>query len=337
MQSFGALEDGREAHLVTLGQQGGLRAEILTYGGILRRLTVPTNGGERDVVLTLPSLDAYVRDTTFQGVIVGRVANRIADSRFEIDGRVHRVTPNEGANHLHGGRLGFGKKLWRVIALESPSRLVLGLRSVDGDEGYPGNLDVTAEFVISGSALTVRFEATCDQPTPVAMTYHPYFNVGGGEHLRIAAERYLPVADSKLIPTGERASVGGTPFDFREGRLVGDAVLSLHPQLELASGYDHCFFLDSMREADAELRSSATGLRLRVLSDQPALQFYGGQHLDDGRTGICLEPGAPPNAVNDPSLASVVLRPGSVYRARIEYRFSSRPGTSRSRSEPPGD
>jgi len=323
MKRFGALEDGREVHAITLGESGGLLAEVLTYGGILRRLVVPVRGMERDVVLTLPDLDAYVRDATFQGVIVGRVANRIAGAQFEIDGRAYRVTANEGANHLHGGRLGFGKKLWRVVDLESPSRLVLGLLSPDGDEGYPGNLEVTAEFVVTGSALTVKFEATCDRATPVAMIYHPYFHLGGEQQLRIAAGSYLPVRDAALIPTGEKASVGGTPFDFRRPRGVNAAQLasSSHQQLQLASGYDHCFVLDSKRLFDAEVDSPTAGIRLRVLSDQPALQFYGGQHLEAGRTGLCLEPGAPPNAVNDPELGSVVLRPGTTYRARIEYRF----------------
>jgi aldose 1-epimerase len=328
---FGALEDGREVHAITLGRRGGLRAEILTYGGILRRLTVPSPGGERDVVLTLPNLEAYVRDTTFQGVIVGRVANRIAGARFEIDGRVHRVTANEGANHLHGGRLGFGKKLWRVIDLQSRSRLVLGLRSPDGDEGYPGNLEVTAAFAVSDASLSVSFEATCDQPTPVALTYHPYFNLAGDptvpaheQLLRISAETYLPVADAMLLPTGEKAGVSGTPFDFRVERQIGRVPSSSHRQLQFAAGYDHCFCLDSTRVADAELRSPASGLRLRVLSDQPSLQFYGGQHLGGEHGGICLEPGSPADAVNLPALGvSPILRPGSTYRARVDYQFSS--------------
>lgn len=329
MELFGTLADGEEVHAVTLGRPGGLRAELLTYGGILRRLIVPAGGLDRDVVLTLPDLDAYVRDTTFQGVIAGRVANRIAGAQFEIDGRVYRVTPNEGPNHLHGGVRGFGKKVWRIRDW-GPSHLMLGLRSEAGDEGYPGNLDVTAMFVVTEGGLTVIFEGKCDAPTPVALTYHPYFNLAGDptvpaheQFLRIRAESYLPVADAQLIPTGKRASVKGTPFDFRELRRIRPVTSSSHLQLEYTSGYDHCFLFDAIMAV--ELYSPASGLRLSLLSDQPGLQFYGGQHLRGSQSGICLEPGVPPNAANGPagSDAGVVLRPGNVYRARIDYGFRS--------------
>jgi aldose 1-epimerase len=188
---------------------------------------------------------------------------------------------------------------------------------------------VTAAFTVSDVSMTVQFEATCDQPTPVALTYPPYFNLAGDptvpaheQVLRISAESYLPVGSTQLLPTGSPASVRGTPFDFRVPRRIGAVTVpSSHQQLELAAGYDHCFLLDSIRRCDADLLSLASGVSMRILSDQPAVQFYGGQHLGAGQSGICLEPGSVPNAVNGPTPESVTLRPGSVYRACIEYRF----------------
>lgn len=323
MQLFGTLADGRDVHVISLGHPDGLQAEVLTYGGILRRLTFPAIGAMHDIVLSLPDLAAYVGDTSFQGVIAGRVANRIEGARFKIDGREYRVTANDGPNHLHGGRLGFGKALWTVLDVDGRSRLRLGLRSPDGDEGYPGNVVVIAEFEVSESTLALSFEASCDQPTPVALTYHPYFNLGDEQLLCIPADRYVPVRDSGMIPIGVLEPVSGTPFDFRSHRAPAATTPLLHPQLKFAAGYDHCFVLQPSRAYDAELRSPATGIRLQVSSDQHGLQFYEGQHLGGDLAGICLEPGTFPNAVNTPAFGNVRLQPGELYRARIAYRLGS--------------
>jgi aldose 1-epimerase len=334
IERFGALASGDEVHAITLGVPDGLRAEVLTYGGILRRLVFPSHRGCRDLVISLPDLDAYVRDTTFQGILVGRVSNRIAEARFALDGRTVRLTANDGANQLHGGRLGFGKKLWKVLDLTNGprQRLSLGLHSQAGDEGFPGNLDVTAEITLEGAELRLQFEARCDAATPVSLTWHPYFNLSGdmsrvvGEMLlRIPASSYLPLRDAQLIPTGEIASVDGTPFDFRELRALRRPALSSDPQLAYASGYDHCWLLDAARDCDADLQSPFSGVRMKVHADRPGVQFYGGQHLPGayaGLNGICLEPQEFPNAVNEPAFPSCIVRPGEAYRSNFVYRFT---------------
>jgi aldose 1-epimerase len=332
MEIFGRLKDGTPIEVLTLGNPAALQARILTYGGILQRLTLPGKAGSQELVLSLPDLDAYVCDRAFMGCVVGRFANRIAGASFELDGTRFRVTANEGANHLHGGRLGFGKRIWSVLDFTpgTPARLRLGLRSPDGEEGYPGSLEVSAEFVVTGERLTLRFEATSDAPTPINLTYHPYFNLGGGfegEHfLRIPAERYLTVTDRDLIPSGELCPVQGTPFDFRQSTPLHLPAAASHPQLIIASGYDHCFARNTSTDEAAILRSECSGITLRLRSDQPGLQFYGGQALPQQypqlRHGISLEPQRFPNAPNEESFGCSILRPGEIYSHSLMYQFS---------------
>jgi aldose 1-epimerase len=324
IEPFGALQDGRRVDAVTLGTPGALQAQILTYGGILRRLSWPIRGVARDLVLSLPDLDAYVRDPAFLGILVGRFANRIAGARFELDGQMHRVTANEGPNQLHGGQLGFGKRLWKVLDLQAPRRLVLGYTSPDGEEGYPGSLAVSAEFIVEDEQLSLRFQARCDRATPLNLTWHPYFDLSGEQVLRIPASHFLPVRDSQLIPTGELASVAGTPFDFRKPRSVRAPDPASHPQLAICGGYDHCWVLDEQRDCDAELRTP--GISLKVRSERRAIQFYGGQGLPGqypGRSGICLEPQDFPNAPNEPGFPPAILRPGTLYTTTFQYRLSA--------------
>ncbi|MEP7243462.1 MAG: aldose epimerase family protein [Gammaproteobacteria bacterium] len=330
---FGRLPDGRAVEAVTLGASGGLQAEVLTYGGILRRLILPARQGTLDLVLTLPDLDAYVRDEDFLGVLVGRVANRIAGAQFELNGRPYAVSANESPNHLHGGRLGFGKRLWRVLDIQTAPhhRLWLALSSPAGEEGYPGDLDVTAEFIVEADELQLRLEARCDVPTPVNLTYHPYFNLSGdprrstGEQvMRIPASGFLPVRDGQLIPTGEIEGVLNTPFDFRTPRPMQLTELTAHPQLVRGSGFDHCWVLDVRRDCDAELHSPHSGVTMTLHTDRPALQCYGGQHLSKhypGLNGICLEPQGFPNAVNEPGFPSTIVEPGDPWQALFRYRF----------------
>jgi len=333
IEPFGQLADAREVQQITLGRADGLQAQVLTYGGILRRLTFPVRGQPRDMIVTLPTLDAYIRDRSFQGILVGRVGNRIADSRFTLNGRTHTLAANDGPNQLHGGLLGFGKRLWRVVNLQSSPqpRLVLGLTSPDGEEGYPANVDVTAEILIEDAELRLTFEARADAPTPINLTYHPYFNLSGDNTravdemmLRLPASKYLPVRSAQLIPTGELAAVAASPFDFRVARAIAPPPLSTHAQLEFGGGYDHCWVLDSTRDCDAELHSPHSGVTLKVISDQPGIQFYGGQYLGGahrGLHGVCLEPQGFPNAVNEPAFPSQILEPGKALRATFIYRF----------------
>ena len=328
IEAFGVLDGTQEVQAITLGVQGGLQAQVLTFGGILRRLVFPSRGTMRELILTLPDLDAYLRDTTFQGILVGRVANRISGARFNLEGREYRLTANDGPNQLHGGHLGFGKRAWRVLGLQNAPRhrLLLGLSSPDGEEGYPGNLDVTVEFIVEGNELRVEFEAQCDAATPLNLTYHPYFNLGDDMRLRMPASLFLPVKDSQMIPTGKLAPVAGTPFDFRSVRSVVAPAPGTHPQIALAGGYDHCWVLDAPRDCDAELHSASSGVRMTIHTDQPGIQFYGGQHLPPahpGLSGICLEPQGLPNAVNEPSFPSGILESGATYRSTFRYRFTT--------------
>lgn len=333
--AFGTLHDGRVVEAITLGHHDGLQAQLLTYGGLLRGLTLPAQGSRRNLVLTLPDLNAYVRDPAYLGVVVGRFANRIANAQFTLNDNRYRLTANEGTNQRHGGVLGFGKRLWRVVDYQtSPQqRLLLGLHSPAGEEGYPGNLDVTLEFTVEAQQLQLIFEARCDQATPLNLTYHPYFNLAGDPQrsaaeqlLRISASGYLPVRDSQRIPTGEIAGVADTPFDFRNLRSPGAAQPGSHPQLFNGGGYDHCWVLDAQRDCDAELCSPHSGITMQVQSTQPGLQFYGGQYLSKqypGWTAVCLEPQSFPNAVNEPCFPAAILQPGETYRSVFRYRFST--------------
>ena len=331
MRSFGMLDDGRSVEAITLGDARGLQVEVLTYGAILRRLSFPVCGTRRDLILHFGALDEYVRDRAYVGALVGRFGNRIADSRFTLDGRVHTLSANEGANHLHGGHLGFGKRLWRVLepAAAQGNRVLLGLMSPDGEEGYPGTLDVTAELVVRTNALSITLSARCTEPTPVNLTYHPYFNLTGDfsipatrQKLRIPAAHYLPVK-AGLIPTGELASVSGTTFDFRVARPLEPPAANSHPQLELAGGYDHNWVLDA--DADCACELSCRDLTLTMHGSGPGLQFYNGQFLSRSHpmlgSGVILEPQGFPDAPNHPAFPDSILRPGETYRARIEYEL----------------
>jgi aldose 1-epimerase len=325
---FGKLADGREVHSLDLGADG-LRLELLTYGAILRRLAFPVGGARRDLILGFETLAEYERDSSYVGPVVGRFGNRIADSRFSIDGREHRVAANEGANHLHGGKTGFGKRLWRVVAADSRSAL-LSYRSPDGEEGYPGTLDATIAYAIGPDSLAITFTAVTDAPTPINLTYHPYFNINANgsdateQRLRIPAAHYLPTRPG-LIPTGEKAPVEGTPFDFRESRRLAPPPLDSHPQLPGAGGYDHCWVLSPGADCACELTSATSDLTLRMLGSGPGLQFYNGQFLSRAHpeigSGIILEPQGLPNAPNEPGFPAAILRPGETYRATIEYQL----------------
>lgn len=333
MRAFGKLADGRGVDAITLSAADGLQLEVLTYGAILRRLSLPVRGRRRDVILHFDTLQEYEADRAYVGPMVGRFGNRIANASFSLDGRQHVVTANEGVNHLHGGALGFGKRLWRVLDVGDGARprAVLGYRSPDGEEGYPGTLDTTVEFELGPASLGIEIRARSDAPTPVNLTYHPYFNVAGPfgapateQRLRIPASHYLPVR-AGLIPTGERATVAGTPFDFRTARPLAPPATAVHTQLELAGGYDHCWVLDADADCACELQSPNGDLTLTMLGTGPGLQFYNGQYLARSHpgigSGVILEPQGLPNAVNEPDFPPAILRPGETYRTRIEYRL----------------
>ncbi len=333
-RTFGRLADGSEVFAHVLGSPDGLQAEVLTLGGILHSLTLPVQGRRMPLVVSLPDVQAYVQDRAYLGQLVGRFANRIGGAAFELDGRRFALTANNGANTLHGGEPGFGKQLWRVVETGSGRRsfLKLALHSPDGSSGFPGNLDVTALISIEDNTLTLAWEATTDAPTPVSLTWHPYFNLTGDAHLpvgdhtlRMAASHYLPVS-AALIPTGEVAPVAGTPFDFRAAKPLRAPPAEMHSQLREIGGFDHCWVLDNNARVAAELYCPASGVRMQLLTDLPGLQFYDGNQLPAihaGVHGLCLEPEHFPDAPNRQDFPDCILRPGQVHRSFMSYVFSS--------------
>jgi aldose 1-epimerase len=330
---FGTLEDGRPATAVRLGWPGGLEVEVLDYGAIVRSLRAPTAAGPVETVLGFDSLEAYVADRAYQGCVVGRCANRIDGARFAIDGETFRVTANEGPNCLHGGALGFGRRLWRFEAPASDGRsAALTYRSPDGEEGFPGQVDARIEFTLTAAdTLVIAWAAQADRPTPVNLSHHLYFNLSGDpatpllDHsLMIAAEAITPVRPD-LIPTGALLPVEGTAFDLRTPRPIGEALAQGHPQLALGGGYDHNWALRPQAGPAVRLRSPRTGLEMSLSTDQPGLQVYSGQGLTApfaAHGGIALEPQGFPDAVNIPAFPDVVLRPGRTYRRHAAYRFA---------------
>jgi aldose 1-epimerase len=332
-RSFGRLADGNEVEAITLGSEQGLQAEILTLGGTLRSLSLPVNGRRIPLVLSLPDLAAYVKDTSYLGQLVGRFGNRIAGATFELDGRKYSLTANNGPNLLHGGEVGFGKYVWLVhgVGGGKTSHVKLGHHSPAGTNGFPGNLDVTALISIYENTLTLAYEATTDAPTPINFTWHPYFNISGDparpideQRLMINASRYLPINQSRA-PTGEIAPVAGTPFDFRRSKSVRVPPPTSHPQIALSGGFDHCWVLDGGSPA-AELHSPHSGVRMAVRSNLPGLQVYGAYHLRTaypGLHGICLEPENFPDAPNHANFPSCILRPGETHRSYMSFTFSA--------------
>lgn len=337
IRSFGRLADGREVHARRIGDAGGICAEILDLGGTLARLRVPGAHGPVDVVLGLHDAQAYRQDPAFLGILVGRYGNRIAGSRLTLDGQAHVLAANEGRNHLHGGVLGFGRRIWTVDTHDADA-LVLRLRSPAGEEGYPGNLDVVATYRTTGDGLLLRFEATTDAPTPFNPTHHPYFNLAGdaavpaaSQVLQVPVAGVLPVSD-ELIPLGHVQPAAGTPFDFSVAATLQARRDEADPQLRIADGYDHCLVLERGRAFAAALYSPHSGVAMRIDCDAPALQLYGGQALARQHPGLgdglCLEPQDYPDAPNQAAFPGAILRPGRAYRRDILYRFAC-PGRDR--------
>jgi aldose 1-epimerase len=329
---FGRMADGSQVDVHTLGSPDGLQAEILTLGGTLRSLTLPVRGRRIPLILSLPDLPAYLKDTSYLGQLVGRYGNRIAGAAFELDGKKYSLTANNGPNTLHGGEVGFGKYIWTVLGAGGArnSYLKLAHRSPAGINGFPGNLDVTALISVYENTLTLAYEATTDAPTPISFTWHPYFNISGDpgrpideQTLRMAASHYLPINESR-VPTGEIAPVAGTPFDFRRAKALRVPAPSSHPQIALTGGYDHCWVLDKGARIAGELYSPASGVRMQVRTDLPGLQVYGAYHLRTaypGLHGVCLEPENFPDAPNHANFPSSILRPGETHKSYMSFTF----------------
>ncbi len=342
---FGVTPDGTPVELFTITNASGTRLTVTNYGGAIVSLQVRDRDGILgDVVLGLDSLAGYLEQSSYFGAIIGRYANRIANGRFTLDGRTCQLALNDGPNHLHGGIKGFDEVVWRPEPFGDDRGAGLALRhcSPDGDEGYPGTLTVVVRYQLTDEdELDVEYEAVTDAPTPVNLTQHSYFNLGGsdsgdilGHELMIRADRFTPV-DSSLIPTGQIAPVANTPFDFRAATAIGARIGRPDPQLEHARGYDHNFVL--RRGAPglvhaARVVDSGTGRTLDVSTTEPGLQFYSGNFLDGRphphRSGFSLETQHYPDSPNHPEFPPTILRPGERYRSRTVFAFGILPGGS---------
>ncbi len=335
---FGRTADGNDVEVFTLGPPNGLQAEILTLGGTLHSLTLPVRGKLIPLVLSLPDLPAYLKDTSYIGQLVGRYGNRIGGASFDLDGQHYKLTANNGPNTLHGGEVGFGKYVWTVLGTSSgrTSYVKLGHHSPAGINGFPGNLEVAATISVVDNTLTLGYEATSDAPTPINLTWHPYFNISGDparpideQRLMMRASHYLPVNDARA-PTGEIAAVAGTPFDFRKPKSVAVPPPASHPQIALTGGFDHCWALDkqvsSKQGVAGELYCPSSGVRMSIRTNLPGLQMYGAYHLKTAYPGwhaICLEPENFPDAPNHANFPSSILRPGETHRSFMSFTFST--------------
>lgn len=337
VRAYGVLPDGRPVRAARLGGPGGLEVEVLEYGALLASLRAPAadGSGAVETLLGFGDLDGWTDDRAYHGRAIGRVANRIAGARFELDGESYRTTANEGPNTLHGGAVGWSGRLWTLECAE-PRRAVLTYRSPDGEEGFPGAVDAAVTFsLVDDQVLEIVWEAQTDLPTPLAMTHHPYFNLSGRartsvlDHtLQVAAQAVTPVRPG-LIPTGELLAVERTPFDLRTPRRLGDMLAMQHQQLVIPRGYDLNWVLEPERDraaAVAVLRSPLSGVSLHLSTDQPGLQVYSGQGLGHPfvpHGALVLEPQDFPDAVNTPAFPPVILRPGETYRRWARYRFAA--------------
>jgi aldose 1-epimerase len=331
---YGTMPDGTAVEAVTLGAADGLQAEILSLGGTLSSLTLPVKGKRLQLVLNLPDLASYLKDTSYLGQLVGRYGNRIGGARFELDGREYKLTANNGPNTLHGGEQSFGEYVWQVLGVGGgkTTYVKLGHRSPAGINGFPGNLDVTALISVYENTLTLQFEAVTDAPTPISFTWHPYFTLAGDPGvpiddmtLRMAADHYLPVNEAR-VPTGEIAPVAGTPLDFRKAKKLRVPPPESHPQMALTRGYDHCWVVDRKAAVAAELYAPQSGVRMQVKTNLPGLQVYGGYHLPQvypGWHAVCLEPENFPDAPNHANFPSSILRPGEKHQSFMSFAFSS--------------
>lgn len=336
--------DGKPTSLYTLTNANGVEACITNYGGRIVSLMVPdSKGGFRDVVLGHDSIADYVNIDGNFGALIGRYGNRINQGRFTLNGETYQLPQNNYGHCLHGGEKGFHNSVWTA---EQPndSTLKLNLKSADGDAGFPGNIDVNVTYTLtSDNEIRIDYEATTDKPTILNLTNHSYFNLSGDpshdilkETVWFDASGFTPI-DSTFMTAGEIRNVEGTPFDFRNGRLVGESIDADDEQIKNGLGYDHNMVLDhpgDLNRVAARVSDPDSGIVLEVLTDEPGIQFYAGNFLDGtvkGKGGViyprrgalCLETQHFPDSPNKPEWPSVVVNPGETYRSTCIYRFST--------------
>jgi aldose 1-epimerase len=342
---FGKIADGADVDLYVLTNANGMKAKIMTYGAILTALEVPDKDGQLgDVVLGFDNLASYLAGHPHFGATTGRVANRIAKGKFTLDGKEYTLAVNNGPNALHGGRKGFDKVVWKAEPIESSGSVGVQLTYVskDGEEGYPGNLTTVVTYSLTNqNELRIDYKATTDKPTPINLTNHSYFNLGGpasgnilDHELELEADEYTP-ADDTLIPTGEIRSVKGTPLDFTKPMKIGSRIAQV---ADKTGGYDHNFVIRSKGNKlalAARVYEPKSGRVMEMYTTEPGVQLYTANFLDGKLKGIggvayqkhqafCLEAQHFPDSVNHPDFPSTILRPGQMYTQTTVYKFSTK-------------
>ncbi len=351
---FGRLPspDGPSVEEFTLTNAHGIEVRAITYGAIITVIRTPDRSGKlADIVFGFDSLQGYLAQSPYFGAIVGRFANRIARGQFSLDGVTYHLATNNGPNSLHGGLRGFDKVLWTAEPVQSDSGagVVFHYLSPNGEEGYPGNVDVRVTYILTPrDELVVDYTATTDKATPLNLSQHSYWNLHGDgkgnildQVLTLDASAYTPV-DSTLIPTGQIAAVAGTPFDFRSPTAIGARIEQPNKQLRFGKGYDHNWVLDRPAGGGtalvraARLVDSTSGRTLEISTSEPGIQFYSGNFLDGTITGkhgvvyghraaLCLETQHFPDSPNHPNFPSTILRPGETYHSRTVFSFGLLP------------
>lgn len=345
---FGETANGQSVDQYTLKNASGMQVSVITYGGIITELLVPDREGNfADVTLGFDNVAQYEAESPYFGAIIGRYGNRIAKGKFAIDGEDYTLAQNNDENSLHGGLKGFDKQVWEATPFENDDTvgIVFSYLSPDGEEGFPGNLQVEVTYTLNNqNELSFEYRAVTDKPTVCNLTQHAYFNLAShdsgnvlGHELTIYGDYITPV-DAGLIPTGAIWEVAGSPFDFTEAKLIGLHVEARDQQMQYGGGYDHNWVLNK-RDGEwgkaAEVYEPKSGRVMEVWTMEPAVQFYGGNFLDgttvgkDGepyayRGGLCLETQHYPDSPNHPHFPSTRLNPGEVYKTKTTYRFSSK-------------
>ena len=340
--SFGRTT-GAEVQLFTLRNASGATATISSYGGTLTSLLVPDRNGQLgDVVLGFEDVSGYQspafrKANPYFGALIGRYGNRIAKGQFTLDGKAYHLATNNGPNALHGGTVGFDQRIWQATlgTTTAGETLTLTYHSPDGEEGYPGNLTVMVVYTLTDNALRLAYTATTNQPTPLNLTNHAYFNLSHstekdilGHELTLAADHYTMV-DATLIPTGELRLVAGTPFDFTAAYAIGKRIA------QVPGGYDYNFVLNSGARVAATVYNPASGRMLDVMTNQPSVQFYTGNFLNGSlvgkrgtvygpHAGFCLKTQHFPNSPNQLDFPETILRPGETFKSTTVYQFGVR-------------
>ncbi|WP_223503654.1 aldose epimerase family protein [Pseudomonas sp. GL-RE-29] len=350
-KAFGKTNDGTPVEQYTLRNSQGLQATVITYGGILQSLKVPGKDGKsEDIVLGFDDVQGYQSGTAYFGATIGRYGNRLANGAFELDGRHYQVPKNDGPNSLHGGPLGFDKRVWKAQPTKSKDSVGVTLTylSVDGEMGFPGNLKTEVTYSLTeNNELRIDYKASTDKPTVLNLTNHSYFNLAGagnGDVLKqvatLYASQYTPV-NATLIPTGELAPVANTPMDFTQPTAIGKNIKADHPQLKFAEqkqgGFDFNWVLDAKGDVSklaADVSDPQSGRRLQLYTSEPGVQFYTGNFLDGtvkGKAGkiyphwgaFTLETQHYPDSPNQPNFPSTRLDPGKTYTQSVVLKFSA--------------